>query len=80
MHFMGDCSYFFSCTVHGKEKSIYQAADAGDYFVEGLKRIIHLFKTSQRPLSAAELFETIAIHEAIDKSLVSGAEVTVEKL
>ncbi|MCK5738855.1 Gfo/Idh/MocA family oxidoreductase [bacterium] len=80
MHFMGDCSYFFSCTIHGKEKTIYQVADAGDYFVEGLKRIIHMFKTSEKPLSNAKLFETIAIHEAIDKSLASGAEVTVEKL
>jgi len=80
MHFMGQSSYLFSVTIHGKKKSIYQNADAGDYFVQGLKRIIDMFRTKKSNLSNAELFEPVAIHEAIEKSLHENREVTVEKL
>lgn len=77
MHFLGQASYFFSVTVHGKEKSTYQLADAGDYFVNGLKRISAMFRTRQLPLTYAQLFEPVAIHEAVEQSLREKKEVNV---
>jgi predicted dehydrogenase len=79
MHFMGQSSYLFCITVHGTEKSLYQPADANDYLPQGLKQMIHLFRTHEVHLSPAQLFEPVAIHEAIDKSLQKGKEVDVEK-
>lgn len=80
MHFLGQSSYFFSATVHGKEKSIYQKADTGDNFPQGLKRIMEMFRTGKTNLTAEQLFEPVAIHEAIEKSLQEKREVKVEKL
>jgi len=80
MHFMGQSSYLFSVTVHGKEKSRTVNADAGDYFKQGLKRVIVLFRERQPNLSYQELFEPVAIHAAIEKSLREKKEVAVEKL
>lgn len=79
MHFMGQSSYLFSVTVHGKEKSLYQPADAGDYLQQSLKRIIHLFQTGETDLHTFRLFEPVAIHEAIDSSIRQTKEVVVEK-
>jgi len=79
MHFMGQSSYLFCVTVHGKEKSLYQPADANDYLPQGLKQMIHLFRTHEVHLSPAQLFEPVAIHEAIDRSLQEGREVDVER-
>lgn len=80
MHFMGQSSYLFSATIHGKEKSIYQNADAGDYFKQGLKRVIQMFQSGKSNLSYAQLFEPVAIHAAIEESLKTNQEVKVEKL
>lgn len=79
MHFMGQSAYLFCVTVHGKEKSIYQPADVGDYLPQSLKRIVDLFRTRKMHLSPAQLFEPVAIHEAIDSSLRQAREVEVEK-
>ncbi len=79
MHFMGQSSYLFCVTVHGKEKSLYQPADANDYLPQGLKQMIHLLRTHEVHLSPAQLFEPVAIHEAIDRSLQEGKEVDVER-
>jgi predicted dehydrogenase len=79
LHFLGQASYFFSATVHGKEKSIYQKADTGDNFPQGLKRIMEMFRTGKKDLTYAQLFEPVAIHAAIEKSLKEKREVKVEK-
>ncbi len=79
MHFMGQSSYLFSVIVHGQEKSLYQAADAGDYLQQSLKRMLHLFQTGETHLSPSQLFEPVAIHEAIESSLRQAKEVEVGK-
>lgn len=78
MHFMGKSSYLFSATIHGNKKSAYQTADAGDYFQQGLKRLVHIFRTGKNELTPRQLFEPVAIHDALDRSLISGKMEEVE--
>jgi len=80
LHFLSEASYFFSATLHGKEQSIYQKADTGDNFPQGLKRIMEMFRTGKKELTYAQLFEPVAIHAAIEKSLKEKREVKVEKV
>jgi len=79
MHFMGKSSYLFSATIHGEKKSAHQTADAGDHYPQGLKRFINLFRTGKQELTSEQLFEPVAIHDAITRSLKSGKMEEVER-